>query len=44
MIADAINKLLSDDELRKKFGIQARSRVVENFTVDKMNEKILKVY
>lgn len=43
-LADAINKLLSDDELRKKFGIQARNRVVENFTVDKMNEKILKVY
>ena len=43
-LSDAINKLLSDDELRKKFGIQARNRVVENFTVDKMNEKILKVY
>lgn len=43
-LSDAINKLLSDDELRKKLGIQARNRVVENFTVDKMNEKILKVY
>jgi len=43
-LAEAINKLLSDEELRKEYGVQARKRVEENFTVDKMNEKILKVY
>jgi len=43
-LAEAINKLLNDEELRKRYGVQARKRVEENFTVDKMNERILRVY
>jgi len=43
-LAEAINKLLNDEELRKRYGVQARKRVEENFTVDKMNERILGVY
>jgi len=43
-LAHAINELLSNKELRKKFGEQARKRVEENFTVQKMNERILEVY
>lgn len=43
-LAEAINKLLNDEELRKKYGTQARRRVEEYFTVEKMNEKIFEVY
>ena len=43
-LSTAINRLLSDDELRRKFGRQARERVEKEFTNDIMNAKILELY
>lgn len=43
-LADAINKLLNNEGLRRKLGAQARRRVEKYFTVEKMNEQILKIY
>lgn len=43
-LAAAINKLLNDEELRGRYGVQARKRVEGNFTTDKMNERILGIY
>ena len=43
-LAAAINKLLSDDELRAKLGAQARARVEKEFTADQMAAKTLNIY
>jgi len=42
--AAAIDKLLSDDALAKKYAEAAHQRVVENFTIPKMMEKMNEVY
>ncbi|WP_276272928.1 glycosyltransferase [Haloarcula litorea] len=43
-LADAIERLLSDDDLRAAFGAQARERVSETFTESQMVEETLTVY
>ncbi len=43
-LAEAINKLLSNDDLRGKLGKQARERVKKEFTADQMAAKTLKIY
>ena len=42
--AEAIDTLLDDDELRGKYGENARKRVMENFTIPKMAEKMEECY
>jgi len=42
--AAAIDKLLSDDGLAKEYAKAGHQRVVENFTIPKMMEKMNKVY
>lgn len=42
--AEAIDTLLGDDELREKYGENARKRVKENFTIPKMVEKMEECY
>lgn len=42
--AEAIDTLLGDDELREKYGENARKRVMENFTIPKMVEKMEECY
>ncbi|OGS06497.1 MAG: hypothetical protein A2270_07370 [Elusimicrobia bacterium RIFOXYA12_FULL_51_18] len=39
-LANAINKLLMDSDLRLRFGENARNRVLEHFTLDKMLSSI----
>ena len=42
--AQAIDKLLMDEPLAQKYGEAAHQRVVENFTIPKMMEKMNEVY
>jgi len=39
-----IKKLIDSEETRKKFGENARNRVVENFDIEKLTDKILSLY
>lgn len=43
-LAQAINKILDDKELARKFGENARKRVEENFTKELMAERVMRVY
>lgn len=43
-LAEAINKLLGDNELREKFGAAGRKRATENFTINKMADSYLDLY
>lgn len=43
-LADAINRLLEDDQLRMKLGAQAQARVEKEFTRELMAERVLKLY
>jgi len=42
--ADAVTKLILDDSLRHEFGLQARKRVIKNFTWHHSAQKLLEVY
>ncbi len=42
--AEAIDKLLSDEKLARQYGEAAHQRVIENFTIPKMMEKMNEVY
>ncbi len=44
MLAEAINKLLSDSGLRRRLGAQAKERVDLQFTRSIMSQKVLKIY
>ncbi len=41
-LAEAINKLVSDDNLRTEYGKSAQKRVLENFDINMMCENVLK--
>ncbi len=43
-IANFILEILKDEELRKKLGKNARQRVLDNYTLDKVAEHTLKIY
>ena len=43
-LAGALQKLTGDEELRTRLGTQARRRVLEEFTVDRMVDRIVAVY
>lgn len=43
-LAEKINHLLADESLRKKFGEQARKRVIEEFSLAKMGTSTLALY
>lgn len=40
----ALEKLLNDDELRKKFSKNCRKRVLQNYTIEKFTDNYIKVY
>lgn len=42
--AETIDTLLGDGKLREKYGKNARKRVMENFTIPKMAEKMEECY
>ena len=43
-LAEKIFKLVSDPQLREKFGRAARQRVIENFNIENQSDKILEIY
>ena len=43
-LGGAIEKLLNDDELRKKFSENCRKRVLQNYTIEKFTDNYIKVY
>jgi glycosyltransferase involved in cell wall biosynthesis len=43
-LADAVIRLLSDENLRQKMGVNGRKFVLENYTWDICAEKMLSVY
>jgi glycosyltransferase involved in cell wall biosynthesis len=43
-LADALNRLLGDDELRARLGAQARERALTQFTIPRMVSQMLEVY
>jgi rhamnosyl/mannosyltransferase len=43
-LADALRRLLSDDELRKRLGDKAKRRALSDFTIPRMVEDTLAVY
>lgn len=43
-LADALNRLLADDELRERFGRQARERAVTDFSIERMVSATIAVY
>ncbi|MCH8079506.1 MAG: glycosyltransferase [Proteobacteria bacterium] len=43
-LADAINKLLDNDELRNKLAMQARERALKEFSFESMGQRMLKLY
>lgn len=44
LFADAINRLVNDDEIRKVMGGKGHNRVINNFSIDKYNENINLIY
>jgi len=40
----ALEKLLNDDELRRKFGVNCRKRVLQNYAIEKFTKKKKKIY
>ena len=40
----ALEKLLNDDELRKKFSENCKKRVLENYTIDKFTDNYIRLY
>jgi len=44
VLAEAINTLLEDDELRQRYAKQARERVKQRFTRDQMLDRIERIY
>lgn len=43
-LASAMVRLLNDSELRLKLGTEARRRVVENFSIDRIADEYIKLY
>lgn len=43
-LAEAVDKLLGDPDLRKKYGEQAHERVEKLFTIDKVTDKVKQLY
>jgi glycosyltransferase involved in cell wall biosynthesis len=43
-LAESINHLLRDEELRQELGNKAHQRVIENFIMDRIKSKIIKIY
>ena len=43
-LKSAIKKYLKNPELAKRFGVNARKTVIKKFTVEKINNQILKIY
>lgn len=43
-LAQAVNRILKDEDLKLKFSINARHRVLELFTVDRMISEIYQIY
>ncbi len=44
LLADAINRLLKDDKLRRELGNNARKRVAEFFTIDAILKELIELY
>ena len=44
LLSHAILKLLSDDQLRESLGKQARIRILANFSLWKLGERLIKIY
>jgi glycosyltransferase involved in cell wall biosynthesis len=40
----ALEKLLNNDELRRKFSENCRKRVLQNYTIDKFTDNYIKIY
>ena len=40
----ALEKLLNDDEMRRKFSENCRKRALQNYTIDKFTDSYIKVY
>jgi len=40
----ALEKLLNDDEMRRKFSENCRKRALQNYTIDKLTDSYIKVY
>ena len=43
-IADAINKLLSDDQLRKSMGQKGKQEIYDNYSWERESEKLVDIY
>ena len=43
-LATAINKLLAEEALRKKLGLNATQRIKENFTIEAIKNDLIKLY
>ena len=43
-LAEAMEKLLKDEERRKKFGLNCRKRVLENYSIEKFKEQYISLY
>jgi glycosyltransferase involved in cell wall biosynthesis len=43
-LGKALEKLLNNDELRRKFSENCRKRVLQNYTIDKFTDKYIKIY
>jgi glycosyltransferase involved in cell wall biosynthesis len=44
LFAEAIDKLLENDELRNRYAINAEQRVLDNFVMDKIKPQLEKIY
>jgi len=44
VLGRALEKLLNDDELRKKFSENCRKRVLQNYTIEKFTDNYIKIY
>jgi len=44
VLAEAINRLLSSDDLRKKLGANAMQRVKDNFTIEAIRDDLKQIY
>jgi len=44
MLADALDRLLSDEDLRKRLGLAASTKVTENFSVERSVTELLELF
>ena len=44
LLGEEINKLLNDDEMRRKYGLNCRKWILQNYTIEKFRDRYIEIY